>query len=209
MTTTGAPAEPITKPTWWRRPLDTPPGRWFSACLVPPTLLVLWSATLPGGSLLLWLIGVVALFWLAVVWVIRVLVFLIRRRRLSAWLAVAPLAGLAVLGLISIDAPLKARWILAEPSFARAAEDITASSEPADAWEDQHIGTYRIDGVNVVGNGVTFWLAPDWVGLFCWHGFAYAPDAVSRAELPADSGRGVRNSVVELGDGWYAWTRID
>lgn len=75
----------------WRRP-----PRWvFHVSLVPPTLALLWSVSVPGVAFLAWLGSLYILVVASVIWAARLITYVAARRRDRAtgtghWFLAAP-----------------------------------------------------------------------------------------------------------------------
>ena len=189
-----------------------PPRMRFHLALVPPTLLVLWSASLPGTGFFMTMIGHLFIAVGAVVWLVRLLgnslaewkTTRMRGFRLSPWYLVAPLAGALVFGVLAVNAPLRLRWIASKGDFqaaVRRAPPPTAKT----TWQDFNVpgrlGLYRILGASRVGDGVIF---DEAAGNFLDDaGFAFLPSGPF-PEL--ENGSFENPQFLALGDGWYAWT---
>ena len=130
-----------------------PPRLIFHTFVLLTALTLIWSASLPGWSFDSFMLGATATFILGVVWVIRLIEALIRRRP-SKWFLAAPvLAALAAL-IIASGAPLAIRWNLSQPAFDRAATSFQAKSDDGGSHSNkQRIGLYTIDGWERLGDG--------------------------------------------------------
>lgn len=173
-----------------------PPSETFHLALVGPTLVLLLTTSVPTGDFLTWLVAWLALGAGAVVWAARVGCYLVARVRRTAqgtplWLLVAPVAGTAVLALVALDAPLRARWMASRPAF----EAAVASGE----LDEGRNGWFEIEAVSREGDAVTFREAH--TGMFTTGGFLYLPDGPPSPD-PLDEWSEYRH----LGGPWYAWT---
>jgi hypothetical protein len=196
--------------TPFRALLRTPPGRWFHLALVPVTALLLYAASVPGYAFFTGYAAGALLLFAALMWAARTALYLRARRRGTAsgsarWLAVAPVAGLAVVALLGNDVPLRLRWSLARDDFARAARLAPPPAGDRGEWVrfavPDRIGSYRITGASRVGDGVVFTERTG--ALMNDAGFAYLPTgpfpemANGSFETP---------DFYALGGGWYGWT---
>ncbi|MFC4062311.1 hypothetical protein ACFOWE_28760 [Planomonospora corallina] len=184
------------------RALTGPPGRWLLPATALAGLLTLYGASAPGGHLLTQAGGALALLALAVVWIPRFTVGLLRadgrpglRRHWVRW-AAAPLMVVAVSGLIALEVPFSARFALSEASLERFAREVSAGSEPGDGG-DRRVGLYPIASVDRAGNAVLLEVAD--TGFLDRHGFAWSPSGAP------PEGEGSSYSYVHLHGPWYEW----
>ena len=199
--------EPGAVARWeWRGLLRRPPRLVFHGVLVVTGLIVLWAFSFPGVHFLavfpcIGIVGVAAITWVA-----RAITYLVARHRgtcrgRAAWFAVAPLGAVALGALLATHVPLRLRWEFSKPSFDDALEDVRSDPNGLTEWNPRRIGTYKINIVRVVQQGIVFY---DDVGaLFDDAGFAYLPEG------PSDdmaNGNFENPQWFALGDHWYAWT---
>ncbi|WP_283139761.1 hypothetical protein [Rhizohabitans arisaemae] len=153
------------------------------------SLLTLVEASIPGLSY--WVLAL-AVYWLALViawaWTFRPDS---GRRTPARWMFV-PLALVLGTGLlVTVDAPLHARFALSEPSLERYARSVRSDYVSERWW-----GLYRVDHVEKIPEGARFMvtsLTMDWKS----YGFAYSPD---RAPDPEGG------SYEHFKGPWYIWT---
>ena len=159
MTATVVPAELHTdgrRPAWRdREPWKRPPGWCFYAFLVPGALALLVGASDPSGDTLL-LVGFAYLFLAAIVWLVRATLFVIGsfvEHSAAGWpmVAIAPLAGLVVIGLVYAGAPIQGRWLVGRDALDRSADrlELAAADHDVAEWhapptEGLRIGTFRV-----------------------------------------------------------------
>jgi hypothetical protein len=173
------------------------PGRLFHGLCALVAAAVLWSATVPGGTIVGFLVALFGIGSLLLVWVVRLGVVAARTRRLDRRFAVAPAGGVVLAVLLVTGAPLHARWAASKADFEGALRSDRVIAEPGEA---ERLGAYRVLAIEDVGGGTVFTLDG---GGFLDGGFAYLPDgpaavvAARRFESP---------EFVPLGDGWYRWT---
>lgn len=196
-------AEGLSQPgiEFWRRP----PGWLFHFALVPPTLGLLWSHSVPGFIFDVWL-GAIALLGAGVlVWAARSATYLMARRRgrnsgMARWFLVAPAAGIIVLALILVDAPLRPRWAMSRSAFEGVVQE-AMKDESFSSTESRRLGSYEVFYVYRQGEAVIFY--EDNGAFFDDAGFAYLPNGPF-PEL--ENGGFERPKFQHLGGRWYAWT---
>ena len=178
------------------RLLTTPPGRVFHGLCLLVAGVVLWSATVPGGTVLGLLVGIFGTALLALAWFVR-LVLAVYRRTADRRFAVGPAGGVLLLVLLLVGAPLQARWAVSRGAFEDAVREERRLAQPG---EVERIGAYRVISIEQVGGGTVFMLASTG---FLDAGFAHLP-AGPAPVLAAD--RFEAPEFVPLGGGWYRWT---
>jgi hypothetical protein len=155
--------------------------------MLAAALVLLWDYSSPSSSLLRWssglgLLVVVLVAWLSLFRWPRATRENIRRIRL--WLA--PLALVALFGLIHFEVPLRVRWVASQSAFNEIAQGDLGSCNhrpappppdelpaAADTPADLHIvGWYRVRCEARAGGAVMFSTGVDWFGDA---GFAYLP----------------------------------
>lgn len=198
-------AEGTSPPTESGSPWQRGPGRLFHLALVIPTLIWLWSWSVPGFNFLLWTTSALALGIGAILWGGRLLTYLLARFRGRQTgggqrFLVAPVCGVLALGLVIADAPLEARWALSRADF-DAVVDVALTDDTYSSIEDQRLGLYTVTHVYRVGDAVIFY---ERTGSFSDDaGFAYLPDG----PFPELESSGFeRPQFRHLGGPWYAWT---
>ena len=107
----------------------------------------------------------------ALCWFGRLVAYGLGQGRVSAWFAVAPLAGLLVAGALGSNLPMEARWSLAQDDFDRAVRGLTDGGPEPEV--PGRIGGYRVVDTERVGEGVRFVTGEDFWGR---DGFAWFPD---------------------------------
>jgi hypothetical protein len=160
---------------------------------------LLWESSSPGTTATRYLLFAL-LALMAGIWSIWVVVGLVRQRRLRWWMAVAPVGGLLVAGLVMTNVPLQLRWAgsesafteaLASPDFGRAGDENGYLSPP------EQVGTFQIIGFSRDATGAQFEDASSFCGS---SGFAYRPD-----RDPWIIGGKAATTWVDLGDAWFAF----
>ncbi len=192
---------PDTAGRLWRRS-----PRWlFHVALVPPTLGLLWSCSVPGFAYFLWLGSAALLAVGAFIWAARSISYLVARRRgrsdgRTSWFLVAPVAGLLVLALILIDVPLRARWAVSRSGFETVVQE-AKKDESFSSIGNQRVGLYQVLHVYSQGEAVIFY---EKTGAFSDDaGFAYLPHGPFSG---LENGGFERPEFWHLGGHWYAWT---
>jgi hypothetical protein len=187
------------------------PPRWlFHILLAAAALPLLWADSVPGSMLELELLGWFLWFCFAVTWFVRLVVFVVVRRRLSWWFLVAPLMLVVLVSLLVLHVPLKARWAGSHDAFDAALARVPIGPGNMSDRMDETIGSYRVVGWRQFSTsatsssdasaryGVAF--IEEHPGRSSWDskdeaGFAYLPE-----------GPGERFMwTAALGAGWYAW----
>ncbi|MEJ7833047.1 MAG: hypothetical protein WKF79_09045 [Nocardioides sp.] len=177
--------------------LERPPGLFFHVLLVAPVLLGLWGASYVGGALGWGLVAFVGVGLMGLAWVVRVVTAVAMTRRWSWWFVMAPVLGGVAIGLVAVDAPLRARFAASQDAFERAIQE-------GRAIEDQRLGLYEVREIAQGPGGCT--LAYDDVGSFLGRaGFALCPDGVPQQDVdnfgPMD--------FEHLAGDWYTFTTAD
>ena len=190
-----------------RQTARQPPRWWFHVAAALPSIVLLWSASLPGTAFVpvLWAVGTLLL--LGVVWAVRVVLVLRdsdRRPRAVAWLAVAPLGGLLVGALLVTEAPLTVRWAHSRAAFEEA---VVAADDPRpDRGGSQlsgfprRLGTYDILWATADGDATAFF-EDHGGGILTSAGFVHLPEPARRDEVLS----GISH-LEPLGDDWYTFT---
>ncbi|GII81855.1 hypothetical protein Sru01_68370 [Sphaerisporangium rufum] len=115
-----------------------------------------------------------------------------RRWRWRPWLLIPVAMVSGTVSLVVLDAPLRARFALSEPSLSRHARSVREDDQGGRRWW----GLYRVSRVEKIPGGARFMvtsLTTDWRS----YGFAYHP---GRAPDPAEG-------VYEHFSGpWYVWS---
>jgi hypothetical protein len=173
---------------------------WLINCVVVLLALpVLWAFSVPGLDVLSLLAGL----WLwqvaGALWGLRLLAHVAWKRERSGWFAVAPVMVLVLIGLVSMNVPLKARWALSSASFDAAVAVLPP--EPDFVRGPAEIGSYTITSVQRVPTGVIFTELHG--AVFNSAGFAYLP-AGPTPDLENGSFEGPQ--WTSLGGPWYSWT---
>jgi hypothetical protein len=177
------------------------PPRWlFHGLLALATLPVLWATSLPGSSTGWLLLSFVTWTAFGVTWLVRLILYMTHRRRLSWWFVVAPLMFVTLVWVVVADLPLKVRWAASQTAFDTAVAELPPGQEVG--TEPQTIGSFRISYWERVPQGVLFYESH---GSFMFNdaGFAYLPDGPSDA---MESGTLESPEFRSLGGPWYAWT---
>lgn len=185
--------------------LFSPPGLVFHLVLVPIAASLLWALSGPGVVVGVWLVSSLLLAVAALVWVARAVGCWFLGRNGSTgtdrvWrFAIAPVGCGLVVGLLILNAPLRARWQLSERAFDRAVAHIHDTGD-VEAYRDRTVGSYPVIAARTSGRAVVF---HDPNGIAADSGFAYLPEGLTpsvRADLFSE---GV--SVMSLGDDWYVF----
>jgi hypothetical protein len=189
----------------WRRP----PHHWFHLALVPPTLLLLWSVSVPGISWTAYVVGQFVLTLAALVWIVRCAGHAVawhrgRREGRAAWIVVSPVCAVLTASLVVTDVPLRARWEASEDAFDEFVATLPEAG-PSQEWRPLpppgRLGWYDIRDVRQIGEAVILWEAS---GAFSDDaGFAFLPEGPF-PEL--ESGSFENPTFEHLGGPWYAWT---
>ncbi|WP_146099725.1 hypothetical protein [Kineococcus xinjiangensis] len=181
------------------------PPRWgFHVLLLPPTLLLLWAVSGPIWSLLALATATAVLCCAALVWMVRVIVFVQKPPRWSWWFLLAPFVGVLVLSLVAHDVPFQKRWEFSRPAFEVAVRDLPPAPARVDEWvplqTQGRVGAYRVSASRVLG-GVIF--TDQHVSGTVDTGFAYFPDG-PRHDL--ETGWFESPQFHHLDGPWYVWT---
>ncbi|XAM01474.1 hypothetical protein OT109_08765 [Phycisphaeraceae bacterium D3-23] len=181
-----------------------------SGCLVA-VLMLLYGSSVPGGYFDWWVLGSLVAFIFGVVWLIRQLVALAaagthRRLRQNArrfaWRWATPVV-IAVVGvsLLELEAPLRARWMLAAPRMQALAQQVQQTGQPVTPAAPAYAGGMELDRVEPFGtSGTVFFVRGS--GFIYPEGFAYLPDPADKA-LAATLGRGDGMDFRPYAGDWY------
>jgi hypothetical protein len=159
----------------------------------------LWESSSPGTTATTYLL-LALLAGMALVWLIWVIATIAAQRRLRWWMAVAPLGGLLVVGLVTANVPLHVRWAGSQDAFAAAlaTPDFgTNANEDGYLSPPEQLGTYEIIGFSREGDRAQFEDSSSFCGA---SGFAYLPDGD-----PSVIGGGDATTSVDLGEDWFAF----
>ncbi|MBG0827495.1 hypothetical protein HS041_06935 [Planomonospora sp. ID67723] len=188
---------------WLTRTLTGPPGWLLLPAAALTGLLLLYGVSVPGGYFGPTLLGGFAFLVLAIVWLPRFLVGLIRadgrpglRRHWIRW-AAAPAMAAAVAGLVHAGVPWQVRFALSEASMERLARAVSTGAEPGSGG--RWAGLLPVSSVTKIGGGVSFQL--DGAGFLDTHGLAWIP-AGSPPEAPETSYEHLRGPWYEWREGW-------
>jgi len=188
-----------------RPPVAVP--RWlFHAGLGLVVSWMLWDASTPATEPLVWLIGLAGALLLGLVWLCLLVGWLWEHRGTSKaeaqvrWFLVAPAMVAVALGLVLGPAPLKARWALSRGSFQDAAEQALERPPAGLGTDQQRIGAYWVDAVQVSDGMVFFVIGHGW---WAENGFVYVADDASDSQQ-ALAAHGLDEP---LGDGWFTYSR--
>lgn len=187
-----------------RNPLPAPrtytaPPRWglHSTCALL-ALYLGWQASTPTPSVFGCLMATAALVFCAAVWIIWLLVVLRERGPIGPWWALAPLGGVLTVALLLADAPLNARFALADGELSGVARSVLAAPDPAASAKAigdlGQVGTYRVKRVEA-RDGVAFF------NFGASDGMAYVPDGVA---APAETPYVLH--LDHLRGPWYTWS---
>ena len=157
------------------RPPLSGPGWYVNGWLLIGLLLIVWSASSPGGSFsALWAWLLVPVLFLS--WLVRFIWKLVRDRRqlgdLSRWFIVPAMVAVVIV-VLTLDLPLRARFAVSRSAF----DEVVAAappSEDSDFSPPLSIGLYRFTSVYRDGDAIIFERTDfhDW-------GFAYLPHGPS------------------------------
>ncbi|MGQ0630286.1 MAG: hypothetical protein ACT4P1_04540 [Sporichthyaceae bacterium] len=167
------------------------------------TLYLFWVLSTPTPSFWSFLQGAFALAVCALLWLVRFGTTVRKRQPLDRWWALAPIGALMALSLVAVQAPLHARFSLADDELAAVARTVTTAPDPAASAKALgdlgRVGTYRVHRVEVADEGVfftfrrgSFWAGPE--------GVLYAPDGIVAPELTADG-----RELDHIRGPWYHW----
>ncbi|MFF3445317.1 hypothetical protein [Streptosporangium sp. NPDC002721] len=159
----------------------------FAGAIGLASLLTLFEASTPGLSC--WALAL-ALYWsaLAITWA---WMFGPGRRARAPWMLVPLTLVLGTVLLVTVDAPLHARFALSEPSLESHARSVRDDYVSGRWW-----GLYWVEDVEKIPGGARFMvtsLTMNWKS----YGFAYSPD---RAPAPEEGG------YEHFKGPWYIWT---
>lgn len=197
------------------------PGWLFHLVLGVVAALWLSGASIPGGvELLLFTYSGLAFLAAALAWGMWLLRWLIARARDKAsgsgWrFLVAPVGGTVFLSALMLDAPLQARWSLAQPGFDRMVETAppTPDPEPLAFEVPAAVGTYRLERALRVGDNIFVYVRSglqDGVvsgdSFLLASGFAYLPTGEMPSPNPVDEGGFEKVHYQHVGGNWYAWS---
>ncbi|MFZ0322815.1 MAG: hypothetical protein WAN48_01655 [Actinomycetes bacterium] len=179
------------------------PRRWFHGALFLVCLAVCWAASVPGGLVLPFLLAVVGLLILGVVWLVRLILWLMSKQRPLWPFLIAPAVVLLLVGLVWFDVPLRARFELSRPAMTAFVQD-----HSTEVGGSQRVGLYEVIGWKSRGAGMVLpvgdgMLGLELPGLMDDNVFAYLPDGPASLSEP---GSGTR-VVLSLGHDWYTWTQ--
>lgn len=167
---------------------------------------MIWSASTPSGDLVAWLIAFAGGLVLGLVWLCLCIGWLWERRGATKaeaqvrWFLVAPAMVLVALVLAIGQVPLKARWAVSRSSFQDAAHQALEGRPDGLATEQQRIGAYWVNDVQV-SDGIVFFVIGD--GWWAENGFVYVSD-----EAPDPQRARAAHGLDEpLGDGWFTYSR--
>lgn len=167
---------------------------------------MLWDASTPATEPLVWLIGFAGALVLGLVWLCLVIGWLWEHRGRSRaetqvrWFLVAPAMVVVALVLVLGQAPLKSRWAISRGAFQHVAEQALEHPPSGIDTEQQRIGAYSVDGVQVSDGMVFFVIGHGW---WAENGFVYvADDALDSQQALAAHGLDE-----PLGDGWFTYSR--
>ncbi|MGW4410678.1 hypothetical protein ACWEJ6_42040 [Nonomuraea sp. NPDC004702] len=183
------------------RALVGPPGKVLLPLVAVAGLIVLDYTSVPGGGSFTLLLAGLALFvGIAVVWVARFAVGLLRsdgrpglRRHWVRWTA-APVMGVIVTALVFARVPFEARFALSESELEQFARTVAADTGTV-RREDQWVGLFPLTSIERVSGGARF-LVSD-TGFIDRYGFAWSPGGTP----PEESHTG----YTHLEGPWYLW----
>lgn len=181
------------------------PPRWaFHAVCALLTLWIFWSASRPATELIDddYALPRLLLFLCALMWLGRLIATLIRRERPGAWWAVAPIGGLVATALLLWQAPLHARFALAQDELASVARSVLAAPDPSTAAGQQgdlgRVGTYRVHKVEAADGAVLFVFS---------HGNGLGPSGMAYIPVtPVPENLAYVHALQHLRGPWYAWS---
>lgn len=185
------------------------PPRWlFHVLLAAAALPLLWADSVPGSVFAWEFLGWILWIGFAVTWFVRLVLYVMARRRLSWWFLVAPLMLVVLVSLLVAHIPLKLRWTGSQYAFDAALARVPIGPGHMSGTLDETVGSYRIVGWTQIPT--TTLSSPDTSARYdvlfaeehrtAWPstadaGFAYLPDG------PGDRFQW----TAPLGRGWYAW----
>ncbi|WP_433367378.1 hypothetical protein [Streptosporangium sp. CA-115845] len=144
-----------------------PLGLLFTGAVGLASLLTLFEVSTPGLSYWAFLL---ALYWLALAIAWAALLGKGARGR-APWMFVPLVLVLGTVLLVTVDAPLHARFALSESSLERYARSVRDDDDGRDRWR----GLYRVGYKEKIPGGAQFMvtsLTMNWKS----YGFAYSPD---------------------------------
>lgn len=186
------------------REVATPPRWLFHGICAAAALWVLWKYSTPvpttfagGGAMVLLVIA-------AAIWLVRLVIAVVERAPVSAWWTVAPIGGTLTLALLVTQAPMHARFSLADGRLEEIAQSVAGAPDPAVAAKELgrlgRVGTLRVGRVEARDGVVYFTLRGGDGFLYGDTGVAYVPTSIG---LPRNE------SAVEfehLRGPWYVWS---
>lgn len=162
--------------------------------------LSMWAYSAPGsyftGSVLaffLWLLAIAA-------WILWLVARAVTEKGLRVdWRMFAvPVLGAITVGLIYADGPLRARFLVSQPSMTNAAEFMI--DHPSKADDRTRIGSYKAFSIDVSRKDETVsFQIPD-TGFLNLIGFTYSRSG----KLPRDF---TSQSLTKMNDHWWVWTQ--
>lgn len=178
------------------------PPRWtFHAALILTIGCLIWAYSLPGVSLVLQLVGFLALMALGVLWLGKLVGAWRQYSGWSWWFALAPILVIGLSAMLHSRFPLQARWELSLPAFENLITDMPSDGKLS-VDTPTMIGSYTITSTFRVPEGVLFYEET---------GSSFVDDA-GFAYLPGGPTNSLANSNFEsptfyhLGGSWYSWT---
>lgn len=174
-----------------------PPRLIFHTFLLLTALTLIWSASLPGWSFDSFLLGATATFILGLIWVIRLIEALMRRRPSKWFLAAPALAALAAL-IIASGVPQAMRWNMSQSALEQTAKTLPRDTDYGSY--NRRVGLYTIESWERSTDGSIYLTTADEVGLFTGLVLVYSPPGTP---LPQP---GV--NVHRLDERW-SWTTVD
>ncbi len=171
-------------------------------------LLGIVLAAASGPEFALWgFLAVLAIGLCIFVWGVVALGTVVRRLRGIRtgrlwWFAIAPVAGVMVLGMLSTDLPLQLRWAVGRGDFEKVAETAAPNltrSQVRDMGGSRTIGTYPVSRVYQQGDAVIFRTGAG----FADTGFAYLPTG---AFPELENGNFESPHFSSIGGDWYTWS---
>ncbi|QGG96015.1 hypothetical protein [Actinomarinicola tropica] len=185
-----------------------PPGRLYHSVLLVPVILLLYAFSSPTVHLFALLLSLWTLGCMAVVWVVRMSLFLWGSRRRGAvegrrWAVAGPVVALLTSMALNAELPLEARWMMSRADFDVAAAAALEGGDGRTELPDR-LGWYELTDVEVVGGQVVFDVRTVMPGEDS--GFAYLPGGMSDIDSPT---RPLPRYLLRpLGGDWYAWSYI-
>ncbi|MEU8266110.1 hypothetical protein AB0B89_03000 [Sphaerisporangium sp. NPDC049002] len=186
------------------RVLTGPPGASLLGATALTGLLTLYAFSVPGGYFLATLAAMAGTCVLGIVWIPRFVVAALRRdgrpglrRHWARWIAV-PVIGAVVVGLVMLDLPFRARFVVSQPHLTRLAQAVNSGTEP-ERQGGRRVGLFPVDNVQRFGGGILFDI--EGAGFLDSHGIAWSP----RGEPgPGEDGYD-RIQCEHLTGPWYTW----